>query len=84
MAKQISTVRLGRKLSKARLKKAESGPPPVVLAAQATSFIRLEKTSELRQWERDLRQSYGINLSGLAGTASESCSGGCSDDCDVC
>jgi hypothetical protein len=62
------------------------GPPPIVFAAQATSYIRLNQPEHLKQWEKDLHDFYGIKsgLEGMVGAASESCSNGCSDDCDIC
>ena len=78
--------KLGSRLDKSVLSTATQGSPPVVFAVQATSFLRLEKPEQLKQWEKDVHDFYGIHgpLSGLAGSASESCSEGCSDDCDLC
>jgi len=75
--------KLGSRVDKAA---TTQGPPPIVFAVQATSFIRLEKPEQLKQFEKDLHDFYGIKsgLAGLAGAASESCSNGCSDDCDIC
>jgi hypothetical protein len=61
------------------------GAPPVVLAAQADSYIKLTAPADLKQWEQDLLDYYGITMSatGLVGAATESCSNGCSDGCDL-
>jgi len=66
-------------------KRTTRGAPPVVMAAQPDSFIRIESPDDLKQWENDMRSFYGINIesSSMSGSASESCSGGCSDDCDL-
>jgi hypothetical protein len=37
---------------------------------------------ELRDWEDEVRKRLGLQLKGTVGTASESCSAGCSDVCD--
>jgi len=60
--------------------------PPVVFHVQPDSFIRLESPDALRSWEKAVRMTSGVDVKGdnLVGTASESCSAGCSDDCDVC
>ena len=60
------------------------GAPPVVFAVQPNAFFVIQK-DDLKQWEADLQKFLGIkgNLGGMIGAASESCSGGCSDDCDM-
>jgi hypothetical protein len=59
------------------------GTPPVVLQTQPHSFVALERPEELRQWEEDLRNFYGISVdsSRMPGHACETCSCGCSDNC---
>ncbi|MER5750448.1 hypothetical protein [Streptomyces sp. NPDC002088] len=59
--------------------------PPVVLRVQPESYIRLETPEELRTWEEAVRATTGLRIdaSHMAGSASESCSCGCSDDCCV-
>jgi hypothetical protein len=59
------------------------GQPPLVLQAQPYGYVQLESPEELKQWEEDLRNFYGITLdaSSMAGRAGESCSAGCTDDC---
>lgn len=76
--------KIGTQLTQAQLKRATQGPPPVVMAVQATSYIRLETPEELKQWEKDLQDFYGLkSMSGLAGSASESCCSSGSDGCDL-
>ena len=63
-------------------KKAIQGPPPVVLAVQPQAYFVIDKPEELKQWEKDVQKFLGVqNMRAAAGT--ESCSGGCSDDCDM-
>ncbi|ARF82484.1 hypothetical protein ACIG0C_30785 [Kitasatospora aureofaciens] len=59
--------------------------PPVILRAQPDSFVRLNTPEELRDWEEAVRATTGmrIDASRMGGSASESCSCGCSDDCCV-
>lgn len=75
--------RLGDKVD---LNKATGkGAPPVVFAVQPNGFFVIESKEELKLWEADLRKFLGVkgNLAGLAGAGTESCSAGCSDDCDM-
>jgi hypothetical protein len=60
--------------------------PAVVLAVQPDSFLRLESPEQLRSWEKAVRATTGLDVPGdkSAGSASESCSAGCTDDCDIC
>jgi hypothetical protein len=55
---------------------------PVVLQVQPDSFIRLETPEELRAWEDAVRATTGLKIdaSEMRGSASESCSCGCTDD----
>lgn len=71
--------RLGEKVN---LKEAIPGPPPVILAVQPTAYFRIEKPEELKYFEEDAQRFLGVGLRNF-GIGSESCSGGCSDDCDV-
>jgi hypothetical protein len=59
--------------------------PPVVLRVQPDSFVRIDSPEALRSWEKAVRATTGleVNSSNLIGTASESCSAGCTDDCDI-
>lgn len=63
----------------------EFGKPPVVLQTQPYGFVRLEAPEQLKQWEEDLRNFYGIRMDATAmrGHACETCSCGCSDDCGI-
>lgn len=63
----------------------KTGTPPIVLQAQTYGYIPLESPEQLRQWESDVRDFYGIDVdaSGLAGVACETCSCGCTDDCGM-
>ncbi|UVS81366.1 hypothetical protein [Actinokineospora sp. UTMC 2448] len=59
--------------------------PPVVLRAQPDSFIPLESPEDLRAWENAVRQTTGVKIdaANLRGTACETCSAGCTDDCGM-
>jgi len=62
------------------------GEPPLILQAQPYGYVQLETPEELKQWEEDLRNFYGISLdaTSVAGLrACETCSCGCSDDCGI-
>jgi hypothetical protein len=61
------------------------GRPPVVLQTQSYGYVVLDKPEQLKQFEQDLRNFYGISLdaSGFSGRACETCSCGCSDDCGL-
>jgi hypothetical protein len=72
--------RLGDKID---IKKAIKGPPPVVLVVQPTAYFRIEKPEELEAFEKDAHKFLGISSLRRIGSGSESCSGGCSDDCDM-
>jgi hypothetical protein len=71
--------------TKVDLSKVVQGPPPIVMAVQATSYLKIETPEDLKAWEEDMHNIYGIHssLRGMSGAASESCSGGGSDDCDL-
>lgn len=84
----MATFKLGRSLGEGveTLSKISSDlAPPVILRAQPDSFIRLHTPEELREWEEAVRATTGlvIDASRMSGSASESCSCGCSDDCCV-
>jgi hypothetical protein len=63
-------------------KKVKAGAPPVVFIPPPTGHIVFETNEELKAWEDEIRARLGVELKGHLGTASESCSAGCSDDCD--
>jgi hypothetical protein len=84
----MSTFRLGEAVSeetKGLTKISTAVAPPVILRAQPDSYIQLETPEELRVWEETVRATTGLKIdaSNLRGSASESCSGGCTDDCCV-
>jgi len=60
-----------------------AGRPPVILQAQPDSFIHLTSPADLKQWEEDVKNFYGISIDATKVAACETCSGGCSDDCGV-
>lgn len=63
-------------------KRIKPGVPPLVFIPPPTGHIVFETNEELKAWEDEVRLRLGVNLRGHLGSASESCSGGCSDDCD--
>lgn len=79
MDESRSPVRLFDKVDPSRTTK---GAPPLVFNVPPDSYIRFESPEQIKAWETELRQRLGIKLTGHLGTSSESCSGGCSDDCD--
>jgi len=82
MSKNNVAPRLGERVDVSRTRK---GPPPVVFRVQPDSFVVVESPEALKHWEEDVRRFLGVDLRGIgAGAASESCSAGCSDDCDIC
>lgn len=82
MAKMDATARLGERVEASITRK---GAPPVVFQVQPDSFVVLESPEALKNFEADVRRFLGVGLRGVAaGSATESCSAGCSDDCDMC
>jgi hypothetical protein len=75
--------KLGTKVS---ARSTVKGAPPVIFTVQPTSYIKLTKPEQLKQWEKDLQDFYGIKntFGNMAGSGTESCSCGCSDDSDMC
>jgi hypothetical protein len=67
-------------------KAPRKGAPPVVFAVQPDSFFVIQSPDELKNWEADLKKFLGIqgSVGQLVGAGTESCSAGCSDDCDMC
>ena len=63
-------------------KKVKPGAPPLVCYPAVTGRILFETQEDLKAWEDEVRTRLGVELKGSLGTMSESCSGGCSDDCD--
>jgi hypothetical protein len=58
--------------------------PPVIFAFQPKSFRVMRTPEELREFERMMKEEVGLSadLANLAGTCTESSTGGQSDDCD--
>jgi hypothetical protein len=72
-------VKLFEKVDPKRVKK---GALPLVFFPPPTGYIPLKTQEELQAWEAEVRSRLGVKIKGSIGTASESCSAGCSDDCD--
>jgi hypothetical protein len=58
------------------------GAPPMAFYPVPDSYIIFKTHDELKAWEDHVRTRLGVSLRTHLGTSSESCSGGCSDDCD--
>jgi hypothetical protein len=58
------------------------GAPPLVFTPVPDGHIIIQTPQELKEFEDDIRAKLGVHIKPLLGTTSESCSGGCSDDCD--
>jgi len=56
--------------------------PPLVLMTPPDSHIVFKTPEQLKAWEDEVHARLGLRLRGHLGSASESCSAGCSDDCD--
>lgn len=74
-----SRVRLFEKVDPSVIKK---GAPPIVFYPVPDGHVVFETQAELKAWEDQVRTRLGLQLKGSLGTSSESCSAGCSDDCD--
>ena len=75
-----SRIRLFEKVDASRVTK---GAPPLVFHPTPDSYIRFESPDEIRAWEAELRDRLGLgDLGGKLSLGTESCSCGCSDDCD--
>lgn len=73
------SVRLFEKVDPARI---TAGAPPLVFHPAPDGHITFTTQEDLKAWEDEVRNRLGVRLKGSLGTSSESCSGGCSDDCD--
>jgi hypothetical protein len=80
LLEEIQMPKLGERVN---VKEAIQGPPPVVLAVQPNAYFVIDKPEELEQWERDVKQFLGVDKLARPAAGTESCSGGCSDDCDM-
>ena len=72
-------VRLFEKVDPASMTR---GAPPLVFHPAPDGYIEFTTQEELKAWEDEVRTRLGVNIKGSLGTSSESCSAGCSDDCD--
>ena len=70
--------------------KMTKGKPSTVVfatqggAQQTDGYFVIQSPDELKQWEADCLERLGLKSSAnMSGSASESCSGGNSDDCDL-
>ena len=64
--------------------RTEAGRPPVVFAYKIEEYEVAETPEEIENWERKMKDLVGFSgdFANLAGTCSESSSGGKKDDCD--
>jgi hypothetical protein len=74
-----SSVRLFEKVDPSRVTR---GAPPLVFHPTPDSYIEFKSPDEIKAWEDELRSRLGLKASDRLGGGTESCSGGCSDDCD--
>lgn len=58
------------------------GAPPVAFYPVPDSYIEFKDPEQLRAWEAEVRSRLGVKFKGDLSSGSESCSAGCSDDCD--
>ena len=72
-------VKLFEKIDPSRMTR---GAPPIVFHPVPDGHIVFKTNDELKAWEDEVRGRLGVQLKGTLGSASESCSAGCSDDCD--
>ena len=53
---------IGTVLSKEDLKRVKFGTPPVVFEAQTLGYIILDKPEELKQFQEDLKNQFGLDM----------------------
>jgi hypothetical protein len=71
-------MKIGEFVSNDRIK---VGLPPVVLQVQPTGYVEVTKPEELKEFEQNILELYGIRVDARAvQTMCETCSC-CSDDC---
>jgi hypothetical protein len=75
---QAKGLKLFEKVDPARITK---GAPPLVFYPVPDGYIRLDSEA-LKGWEAELRERLGSRFEGPLTAGTESCSAGCSDDCD--
>ncbi|MFC3558626.1 hypothetical protein ACFOKI_14595 [Sphingomonas qilianensis] len=74
-----ASIKLFDKVDPSRVTK---GAPAVVFYPVPDSHIEFTSPEEIKAWEHEVRERLGVKFSGNLGIGSESCSAGCSDDCD--
>jgi len=64
--------------------KKVQGVPPVVFSFKPESYRLMESPDEIKEWEALMREKVGLNgeFTNMAGSCTESTSGGVKDDCD--
>jgi hypothetical protein len=78
-AEYAGKLQLFEKVDPSRVTK---GAPPIVFYPVPDSHIVFKTQEELKAWEDHVRTRLGVQLRGSLGSGTESCSAGCSDDCD--
>ena len=48
--------------TKVDMSKVTKGAPPVILSAQVDGHIVLTTPAEIKQWEEDVKQFYGLTI----------------------
>ena len=61
--------------------KMKKGAPPVVMLTPVSGHIVFKTQKELSAWETQVKTRLGLELKGTLGSACETCSAGCTDDC---
>ena len=61
----------------------KKGAPPLVFYPTPEGQIVFKTQEELKAWEGEVRTRLGIELNARLGSACETCSCGCTDDCGV-
>ena len=79
MAESAGKIHLFEKVDPSRVTR---GAPPIVFYPVPDSHIVFKTSEELKAWEDHVRTRLGARIRGDLGTSTESCSAGCSDDCD--
>jgi hypothetical protein len=66
---------LGKKVDPQKVIK---GKPPVILRLQPSGFVKIETPEEIRQWEKDVRNFFGISIDASGMVPCETFENGCS------
>ncbi|MCI0358480.1 MAG: hypothetical protein L0211_08360 [Planctomycetaceae bacterium] len=61
----------------------KKGAPPIVFYPVPEGQIVFKTMEELKAWEEEVRARLGVQLKASLGSACETCSCGCTDDCGV-